>query len=53
MKVKALVEILQRYDQDAEIIIAESQYDNDNVLVVMEDPSNPDDTVKNPEIRFN
>lgn len=52
MKVSELVKILQRHDQDAEVIIAESQYDDNNVLVVMEDPSNPDDTKKNPEIQF-
>lgn len=49
MMVKELVEILQKHDQDVEVVIAESQHDWHNVLVVMEDPSNPDN---NPEIRF-
>lgn len=49
MTVKELIEILQRHDPDAEVAIAESQYEYCNVLVVMEDPSNPDDC---PEIHI-
>jgi hypothetical protein len=41
-KVKELIGRLQEYDQEAEVIIAESQYDWHSVLVILQEPGTPD-----------
>ena len=46
MKVKDLIKILQGKDQEAEVAIAQSTSNWDEVLVVMEDPSNPDNVTE-------
>ncbi len=46
MIVKELVEVLQRQDQDAVVLIAESVYDWHNVLILLTDDSNPDDALE-------
>ena len=43
MQVKELIQILKLQEQEATVIIAQSQYDWDNVLVIIEDPATPDE----------
>jgi len=42
MKVEDLVRILKAHDPEAEIIIAQSDSDWDEVLIIRDDPSFPD-----------
>ena len=46
MIVKELIEALEEQDPEATIMIAESQYDWRNVLVIIPDPSKPDDSTE-------
>ena len=43
MTVKELIEILKLQKQDAKVVIAESSSDWENIVLVLDDPSNPDD----------
>ena len=43
MKVADLIRILATYNPEAEIAIIESNFDWDEVLGILEDPSNPDE----------
>lgn len=43
MKIKDLIHILEGYDPNLEIIVATSSTTWDNVLVIMDKPSSPDD----------